>query len=132
MNSIKTFEAYLYDSLRGVVWPGHVEVYDKNYAYKTVNATFFGNDGHSFLVSENEGELYRGVFWLSNRYDDKANDIYSMYRLEKADELEAEYEKLASKMEDIQRKIDDARSSKRIWYKLGGDRRWADEGRGGL
>lgn len=120
MNTIKTFDAYLYDSIRGVVWPGHVEVHDENYAYKEVNATFFGDDGHSFLVSENEGELYRGVFWLYDRYDDKANDIYSMYRLKKADELEVEYEKLASKMEDVQRKIDDARSSKRIWYKLGG------------
>lgn len=122
MNTIKTFEAYLYDSLRGVVWPGHVEVYDKNYTYKTVNATFFGNDGHSFLVSENEGELYRGVFWLRERDDDKANMLYSQYRLEKADELEAEYEKLISKMQEIQNKIDDARAVKEIHYKFGSNK----------
>lgn len=117
----RAFNAYLYDSLREVVWPGRVEVDDENYTYKTVHCTFFG-ENHSFLVSENEGEFYRGVFWLRERDDDKANMLYSQYRLEKADELEAEYEKLISKMQEIQNKIDDARAVKEIHYKFGGNK----------
>jgi len=117
----RAFNAYLYDSLREVVWPGRVVVHDENFTYKTVHCRFVG-ENHSFLVSENEGEFYRGVFWLRERDDDKANMLYSQNRLEKADELEAEYERLISKMQEIQNKIDDARTVKEIHYKFGGNK----------
>lgn len=105
---VAVFHGYLYDTIRSVVYPGTVEIWSKDFAYKTVRSRFYGPKGHSFLVREEEGEFYRGVFWLRERNDNLAKSLTMRYREEQIDKLRDEYTDLMDKIDVVKTKLDKA------------------------
>lgn len=105
---VATIPGYLYDTIRGVAYPGVVEIWSQDFAYKTVRSRFYGPKGNSFLVREEEGEFYRGVFWLRERNDNLAKSLVKRYLEDKIDDLREQYTYLMDQADIIKAKLDKA------------------------